>query len=98
MRTMSAAIQFTGRPKCENRPCTMTKAPSATIAGNDDPSIGAAHEHGRAVLCRQQPFRYRHIILDGRKRNLCGGDIESFVLQERNYFAPGRAIRPGPVN
>src|ERR1700686_3815185 len=27
MRTMSAAIQFTGWPKPENRPCTITKSP-----------------------------------------------------------------------
>src|SRR6266478_8057628 len=32
MRTTSAAIQFLGRPVPENRPCTMTKSPSATIA------------------------------------------------------------------
>src|SRR6266851_1716915 len=31
MRRMSAAIQFTGRPKSEKRPCTITKSPSATI-------------------------------------------------------------------
>src|SRR5712671_5841124 len=30
MRRMSAAIQFTGRPKSEKRPCTITKSPSAT--------------------------------------------------------------------
>jgi hypothetical protein len=31
MRKMSAAIQFAGPPNPENRPCTMTKLPSATI-------------------------------------------------------------------
>src|SRR5260370_37411941 len=31
MRTISAAIQFAGSPKLENRPCTMTKFSSATI-------------------------------------------------------------------
>src|SRR5579862_9847008 len=31
MRRMSAAIQFTGRPKPLKRPCTMTKSPSAKI-------------------------------------------------------------------
>src|SRR6202521_4862736 len=31
MRRMSAAIQFTGRPKSEKRPCTITKSPLATI-------------------------------------------------------------------
>src|SRR5712692_3691587 len=31
IRTMSAEIQFNGSPKPENRPCTITKSPSATI-------------------------------------------------------------------
>jgi len=31
MRRVSAAIQSTGRPKAENRPCTIIKSPSATI-------------------------------------------------------------------
>jgi LysR family transcriptional regulator, hca operon transcriptional activator len=31
MRTISAAIQFTGAPKPLNRPCTITMSPSATI-------------------------------------------------------------------
>jgi hypothetical protein len=31
---MSAAIQFTGWPKRENRPCTITKSLSATFPGS----------------------------------------------------------------
>src|SRR5258705_3134617 len=31
MRKMPAAIQFTGAPNPETRPCTITKLPSATI-------------------------------------------------------------------
>jgi hypothetical protein len=39
MWRMSAAIQFTGRPKPENRPCTITKSPSATIVSGSYLSV-----------------------------------------------------------
>src|SRR5713101_6793150 len=40
MRTMSAATQFTGWPKPVNRPCTITKSPSATIVPGSYFSVG----------------------------------------------------------
>src|SRR5580704_5527976 len=43
MRTISAAIQFTGAPKPLNRPWTITMSPSATIA----PAIGLRGREAR---------------------------------------------------
>src|SRR5712671_2778549 len=52
MRTMSAATQFTGRPKFENRPCTMTKFPSATIVPGSYLRAG-----GRLLMRSNKPSR-----------------------------------------
>src|SRR6266478_2725095 len=52
MRTMSAAIQFTGRPKFENRPCTITNSRSATIVPGSYLSVG-----GRLLMRLNRPSR-----------------------------------------
>jgi len=51
-RTISAAIQFTGRPNFENRPCTMTKFPSATIVPGSYSRVG-----GRLLMRSNWPSR-----------------------------------------
>jgi hypothetical protein len=40
MRTISATIQITGAPKPLNRPCTITKSPSATIVPGSHFKLG----------------------------------------------------------
>src|SRR6266571_6687945 len=52
MCRISAAIQFTGRPNPENRPCTITKSPSATIVPGSYFSVG-----GRLLTRLNRPSR-----------------------------------------
>src|SRR5437899_11379159 len=52
MRTISAAIQFTGAPKSLNRPCTITKSPSATIVPGSYFNVG-----GRLLMRLNRPSR-----------------------------------------
>src|SRR5580692_11272009 len=52
MRRMSAAIQFTGCPNPENRPCTITKSPSATIIPGSYFNVG-----GRLLIRLKRPSR-----------------------------------------
>src|SRR5712692_3239153 len=51
-RTMSAAIQFTGAPIPLNRPCTITKSPSATIVPGSYFNAG-----GRLLIRLNRPSR-----------------------------------------
>src|SRR6266849_3642148 len=52
MRRISAAIQLTGWPKSENRPCTITKSPSATIVPGSYFNVG-----GRLLIRLKRPSR-----------------------------------------
>src|SRR4029077_13263538 len=54
MRTMSAAIQFTGWPKPEKRPCTITKSFSATISRDSYFRVG-----GMLLISLNRPFATR---------------------------------------
>src|SRR4029077_3523250 len=52
MRTISAAIQLTGRPIFENRPCKIAKSPSATMVPRSYLRVG-----GRLLMRSKRPSR-----------------------------------------
>src|SRR2546426_12821400 len=84
MRRISAAIQFTGAPKPLNRPCKITKSPSATmVPGSYLRWRKALDEIEQAFTARRDMSAVLDIV---RRPKLLSGGVVALIEQRVESF------------
>src|SRR5260370_23082793 len=66
-------------------------------SGNYDAAVRVTDKHDWARQHAEQVLRHGYVCLDRSERQLSRHDVQTFLLQQGDHFAPGRSVRPRSV-